>query len=154
MIPVISSFNNISYLWSTLSDNLKEVSQSAKYLSVFINLEVMKCRPFSVTLDLSLKIHKIKIIRIHSDYPCISTSILMSPYLINSWSSPSTKSFKYLSLYLQKIHEKPLGLPSPLQDHFLKMVTESMNEALNSLRPQTYPFSECKLATINVLKGL
>ena len=38
--------------------------------------------------------------------------------------------------------------------HFFKMVTESMNEALNALRPQTYPFSECKIATINVLKGL
>lgn len=34
------------------------------------------------------------------------------------------------------------------------MIADSMNEALNALRPSSYPFLESKLSSLNVFKGL
>jgi hypothetical protein len=47
-----------------------------------------------------------------------------------------------------------MSLASSLQDAFIKMIADSMNEALNALRPSSYPFLESKLSSLNVFKGL
>jgi hypothetical protein len=47
-----------------------------------------------------------------------------------------------------------MGAQNELQECFVKMVVECMNEALNSLRPTLYIFQETQLATLNALKGM
>ena len=42
-----------------------------------------------------------------------------------------------------------LGVPNLLQEAFTKMVVGCMNEALNSLRPSAYLFSDTQLRTLN-----
>ena len=34
------------------------------------------------------------------------------------------------------------------------MISDNMNEAINLLRPRVYPFTQVKLSTLNVFKGL
>lgn len=34
------------------------------------------------------------------------------------------------------------------------MIADCMNEALNALRPHSYPFLESKLFSLNIFKGL
>jgi hypothetical protein len=47
-----------------------------------------------------------------------------------------------------------MKISSSLQEAFIKMIGDSMNEALNLLRPKVFPFAESKLSSLNVLKGL
>ena len=55
---------------------------------------------------------------------------------------------------MQKLQVNEMGVPNTLQESFTGMIVGCMNEALNSLRPTSYLFSDTQLATHNATSML